>query len=70
MMYGQVLKSELVTVLLRGVEERGPVENANVFVAGYLWADETAEVVAAQVERSLKLSIFATLSGPRRSPNE
>lgn len=51
-MHGKVLEPELVTGLLRGVEERGLVESATVLVTGYLGSVENGAVVAAFVERA------------------
>ncbi len=51
-MHGKVLEPELVTGLLRGVEERGLVESARVLVTGYLGSVENGAVVAAFVERA------------------
>jgi pyridoxine kinase len=50
---GRVLEAELVADLLRGVEERGLVEQASVLVTGYLGSPANAAVVADFVERAL-----------------
>ena len=49
---GRILEVELVADLLRGVEERGLVENASVLVTGYLGSVENALAVADFVERA------------------
>ena len=51
-MYGQVLAAEFVDGLLRGVEERGLVEQAAAIVTGYLGSVENGEVVAEFVSRA------------------
>jgi pyridoxine kinase len=50
---GRVLEAGLVADLLRGVEERGLVEQAAVLVTGYLGSPENADVVAEFAERAL-----------------
>lgn len=50
---GRVLESDLVADLLRGVEERGLVDEAAVLVTGYLGSPGNAAVVADFVERAL-----------------
>ena len=50
---GRVLETELVADLLRGVEERGLVEEAAVLVTGYLGSPGNAAVIADFVERAL-----------------
>ncbi|MGY4624805.1 pyridoxal kinase [Bradyrhizobium sp. USDA 4486] len=50
---GRVLETELVADLLRGVEERGLVEEAAVLVTGYLGSVGNAAVIADFVERAL-----------------
>lgn len=50
---GRVLESELVADLLKGVEERGLVEEAAVLVTGYLGSPGNAAVIADFVERAL-----------------
>ena len=49
---GRVLDAELVADLLKGVEERGLVEQARVLVTGYLGSPDNAGVVADFVERA------------------
>jgi pyridoxine kinase len=51
---GRVLDAALVADLLRGVEERGLVDQASVLVTGYLGSRENAEIVAEFVERALR----------------
>lgn len=51
---GSVLDAELVSDLLRGVEERGLVEQAAVLLTGYLGSAAVAAVVADFVERALR----------------
>jgi pyridoxine kinase len=51
---GRVLEAELVADLLRGVEERGLIEQAAVLVTGYLGSPENAGVVADFAERALR----------------
>jgi pyridoxine kinase len=50
---GRVLDAELVADLLRGVEERGLVDDAAVLVTGYLGSADNAVVIADFVERAL-----------------
>jgi len=50
---GRVLDAELVADLLRGVEERGLVDEAAVLVTGYLGSPDNAVVIADFVERAL-----------------
>ncbi len=50
---GRVLETELVADLLRGVEERGLVDQAAVLVTGYLGSPGNAATVADFVERAL-----------------
>jgi pyridoxine kinase len=50
---GRVLDAELVADLLRGVEERGLVDEAAVLVTGYLGSPDNAAVIADFVERAL-----------------
>src|SRR5262249_39550270 len=50
---GRVLDAELVGDLLRGVEERGLVDEAAVLVTGYLGSPDNAVVIADFVERAL-----------------
>jgi pyridoxine kinase len=49
---GRVLDAELVADLLRGVEERGAVDTANMILSGYLGSPEIAAVVADFVARA------------------
>jgi pyridoxine kinase len=49
---GRVLEAELVTDLLRGVEERGLVERASVLVTGYLGSEANAHAIADFVARA------------------
>ncbi|MBU2232902.1 MAG: pyridoxal kinase [Alphaproteobacteria bacterium] len=51
-MYGQVLAAEFVEGLLRGVEERGLVEQTTAIVTGYLGSVENGEVIAEFVSRA------------------
>lgn len=51
---GRVLEADLVADLLRGVEERGLVEDCAVLLTGYLGSVEVGEVVSAFVERALR----------------
>ena len=53
-MRGRVLEADLVADLLRGVEERGLVENCAVLLTGYLGSVEVGQVVSAFVERALR----------------
>jgi pyridoxine kinase len=50
---GRVLEAGLVADLLKGVEERGLVDQAAVLITGYLGSPENAAVVADFVERAL-----------------
>jgi pyridoxine kinase len=50
---GRVLESDLVADLLKGVEERGLVDEAAVLVTGYLGSPGNAAVIADFVERAL-----------------
>ncbi|MCA1413104.1 pyridoxal kinase [Bradyrhizobium sp. NBAIM20] len=49
---GRVLETELVADLLKGVEERGLVDEAAVLVTGYLGSSGNAAVIADFVERA------------------
>ncbi|UWU89027.1 pyridoxal kinase [Bradyrhizobium sp. CB1015] len=49
---GRVLETELVADLLKGVEERGLVDEAAVLVTGYLGSPGNAGVIADFVERA------------------
>jgi pyridoxine kinase len=49
---GRVLDAELVADLLRGVEERGVVDEASMILSGYLGSPEIAAVVADFVARA------------------
>ncbi|WP_315838296.1 pyridoxal kinase [Bradyrhizobium prioriisuperbiae] len=51
---GRVLDAELVSDLLRGVEERGLVERATVLITGYLGSPAVGAVVADFVARALR----------------
>ena len=51
---GRVLEAELVADLLKGVEERGLVDEAALLVTGYLGSPDNAAVVADFVERALR----------------
>ncbi|WP_409189001.1 pyridoxal kinase [Bradyrhizobium sp. RDM4] len=51
---GRVLEAELVADLLRGVEERGLVDEAALLVTGYLGSPDNAAVIADFVERALR----------------
>ncbi|MEK9280202.1 MULTISPECIES: pyridoxal kinase [unclassified Bradyrhizobium] len=53
-LHGRVLEAELVADLLKGVEERGLVEQAAVLVTGYLGSPANAAVIADFVERALR----------------
>lgn len=55
-MRGRVLESELVSDLLRGVEERGLIETSRYIVSGYLGSRANGEVVAAFVRRARQLN--------------
>ena len=49
---GRVLDAELVADLLRGIEERGAVDDASMILSGYLGSAGIAAVVADFVERA------------------
>ena len=49
---GRVLEEELLADLLRGIEERGAVETAQMILSGYLGSAGNAEVVADFVARA------------------
>ncbi len=49
---GRVLEAELVADLLRGIEERGAVDNASMILSGYLGSAEIAAVVADFIARA------------------
>ena len=49
---GRVLEAELVADLLRGIEERGAVEAADMILSGYLGSAANAAVVADFVARA------------------
>jgi pyridoxine kinase len=49
---GRVLEAELVSDLLRGIEERGAVDACDVILSGYLGSAENAAVVADFVARA------------------
>jgi pyridoxine kinase len=49
---GRVLEAQLVSDLLRGVEERGAVETCQMILSGYLGSAEIAAVVADFVARA------------------
>jgi pyridoxine kinase len=49
---GRVLDTELVADLLRGIEERGAVDEASMILSGYLGSAGIAAVVADFVERA------------------
>lgn len=51
-MRGRILQSELLADLLRGVEERGLVDQAKAVVTGYLGSVENAHVVADFLRRA------------------
>jgi pyridoxine kinase len=51
---GRVLEAGLVADLLRGVEERGLIEQAAVLLTGYLGSQPNADVVADFAERALR----------------
>jgi pyridoxine kinase len=53
---GRVLEAELVADLLRGIEERGAVERAQMILSGYLGSAEIAAVVAGFVTRAKALN--------------
>jgi pyridoxine kinase len=50
--HGRALEPELVAGLLRGVEERGLIEQARVLISGYLGSAANAAVVADFVARA------------------
>ena len=52
-LHGRVLESSLVADLLRGVEERGLVDEAAVLVTGYVGSPDNAAVIADFVDRAL-----------------
>ena len=49
---GRVLEAQLVADLLRGIEERGAVDNCRMILSGYLGSAELAAVVADFVARA------------------
>ena len=49
---GKVLEAELVADLLRGIEERGAADRADMILSGYLGSAENANVVADFVARA------------------
>jgi len=49
---GKVLEAELVGDLLRGIEERGAADRADMILSGYLGSADTAAVVADFVARA------------------
>jgi pyridoxine kinase len=49
---GKVLEAELVADLLRGIEERGAADRADMILSGYLGSADTAAVVADFVARA------------------
>jgi pyridoxine kinase len=49
---GKVLEAELVADLLRGIEERGAADSADMILSGYLGSAGTAAVVADFVARA------------------
>ena len=49
---GRVLEAQLVADLLRGIEERGAVDNCRMILSGYLGSAEIAAVVADFVARA------------------
>jgi pyridoxine kinase len=49
---GRVLDAELVADLLRGIEERGALDDASVILSGYLGSAQIADVVADFVARA------------------
>ncbi|WP_374708191.1 pyridoxal kinase [Pseudochrobactrum sp. sp1633] len=55
-MRGRVLEPELVSDLLRGVEERGLIETSRYIVSGYLGSRANGEVVADFVKRARKIN--------------
>ena len=50
--HGKVLEAELVADLLRGIEERGASDSADMILSGYLGSADTAAVVADFVARA------------------
>lgn len=55
-MRGRVLEADLVSDLLRGVEERGVIETSRFIVSGYLGSRANGEVVAAFVKRARRIN--------------
>lgn len=55
-MRGRVLEPELVSDLLRGVEERGLISTSRYIVSGYLGSRANGEVVADFVKRARKIN--------------
>lgn len=55
-MRGRVLEPELVSDLLRGVEERGLIETSRYIVSGYLGSRANGAVVADFVQRARKIN--------------
>ncbi len=49
---GKMLEAELVADLLRGIEERGAADHADMILSGYLGSADTAAVVADFVTRA------------------
>ena len=49
---GEVLEADLVADLLRGIEERGAADRADMILSGYLGSADTAAVVADFVARA------------------
>ena len=49
---GRVLEAELVADLLRGIEERGAADSAQMILSGYLGSADNAKVVADFVARA------------------
>jgi pyridoxine kinase len=49
---GKVLEAELVAELLRGIEERGAADRADMILSGYLGSADNANVVADFVARA------------------
>jgi len=49
---GRVLDAELVADLLRGIEERGALDDASMILSGYLGSAQIADVVADFVARA------------------
>ena len=54
---GRVLDAELVADLLRGIEERGAVDTAQMILSGYLGSADNAKVVADFVARAPRQKI-------------